>query len=246
MDLSNAMSALHDRLNAGGAPAQSGYQVSAESNSLSVLALRREASRELTRTLHALLALQNADGSWCAFAGDERNGCWVTALAALSLMVTGSGRDRVGAAIRWLVNAKGREASWLWRWKLRTLDNQVRIDPAKYGWSWVPGTTSWVIPTAFSILALRYARQRGVQAPSQRLAPPARSPRQISAPAFEIRRNSDQCDHALCSRRGQERLRAGARGPGSWPARGRPQCVCERGPHLSEVRHGLVRARRPR
>jgi hypothetical protein len=76
-------------------------------------------------------------------------------------MVIAAKSERVRAAIRWLVSAKGREANWFWRWKLRAVDNQVQIDPAKFGWSWVPGTTSWVIPTAFSILALRHARQRG-------------------------------------------------------------------------------------
>jgi hypothetical protein len=88
----------------------------------------------------------------------------VTALAALALMVTGAGVESVASAIRWLVNAKGREANWFWRWRLRAVDNKVQIDPDKFGWSWVPGTTSWVIPTAFSVLALRHARQRSLNA----------------------------------------------------------------------------------
>jgi hypothetical protein len=49
----------------------------------------------------------------------------------------------------------------LWRWKLRTFDNNVQFDPARFGWSWVCGTTSWVIPTAFALIALRQASQRG-------------------------------------------------------------------------------------
>jgi hypothetical protein len=59
---------------------------------------------------------------------------------------------------RWnprLLDAKGREANWFWRWKFRTVDNNVKFDPAKYGWSWVPGTTSWVIPTAFTLVTLQ-------------------------------------------------------------------------------------------
>jgi hypothetical protein len=63
--------------------------------------------------------------------------------------------------IQWLIDSRGREATWLWRWKLRTVDNKVQFDPAKFGWSWVSGTTSWVIPTAFSIISLRQARQHG-------------------------------------------------------------------------------------
>jgi hypothetical protein len=63
--------------------------------------------------------------------------------------------------IQWLIDARGREATWLWRWKLRTIDNKVQFDPTKFGWSWVPGTTSWVIPTAFALIALRHVERRG-------------------------------------------------------------------------------------
>ncbi len=61
-------------------------------------------------------------------------------------------------AIDWLIENRCREANWLWRLKLRTVDNKVRFNPAKYGWGWVPGTGSWVIPTAFAIVALEQAR----------------------------------------------------------------------------------------
>ncbi|MBC7924319.1 MAG: hypothetical protein H7039_01550 [Bryobacteraceae bacterium] len=37
----------------------------------------------------------------------------------------------------------------------------MQFDPAKFGWSWVPNTTSWVIPTAFALIALQQARLRG-------------------------------------------------------------------------------------
>jgi hypothetical protein len=108
------------------------------------------------------VALQNPDGSWPAFAGDEREGCWVTALAAITLIATHLGTKNVESAIRWILCARGREANWFWRWKLRAFDNKVQFDAAKFGWGWVPGTTSWVIPTAFSMIALRQARARAL------------------------------------------------------------------------------------
>jgi CubicO group peptidase (beta-lactamase class C family) len=63
------------------------------------------------------------------------------------------------SAIHWLLEARGREANWFWRRKFQTFDTRVRFDPTKFGWGWVSGTTSWVIPTAFSVIALRQARR---------------------------------------------------------------------------------------
>ena len=127
-----------------------------------MLALRRQPSIELALAVQALDGLQNADGSWPAFTGDDPEGCWTTALAVLSLMLAQQGTTKpLASGIQWLIDARGREANWLWRWKLRTFDNKVQFDPAKFGWSWVSGTTSWVIPTAFALIALQQARQRG-------------------------------------------------------------------------------------
>jgi len=138
-----------------------GNQDSVESTCLAILALRRQPSIELARAVRALQGLQNADGSWSAFTGDEPEGCWTTALAVLSLMVAGHGTSQLTKGIQWLLDARGREANWLWRWKLRNVDNKIQFDPAKFGWSWASGTTSWVIPTAFALIALQQARQRG-------------------------------------------------------------------------------------
>ena len=49
-------------------------------------------------------------------------------------------------------------AFWLWRLKFRTIDTHVRFDPNKYGWGWVPGPVSWVIPTAVAVTALERSR----------------------------------------------------------------------------------------
>lgn len=141
-----------------GAARQSVYSV--ESMCLLILALRRTRGLRFDRTVERLQSLQNRDGSWPAFVGDESEGCWVTALAVLSLITIGWDTAHVQLAIRWLLFAKGREANWFWRWKFQTVDKSVQFDPAKYGWSWVVGTTSWVIPTAFTLIALQQIRAR--------------------------------------------------------------------------------------
>lgn len=104
---------------------------------------------------------QNPDGSWPAFSGEEQSGCWTTSLAVITLIRTGSSPEQLRAGTRWLLDACGREAHWFWGWKLRRIDNKVQFDPAKFGWSWVPNTTSWVIPTAFALIALQQARLLG-------------------------------------------------------------------------------------
>ena len=165
MDIACVMSGLHETLKANqtnsGTWGFRSNQDSVESTCFAILALHRQPGIELAQAIQALLGLQNSDGSWPAFTGDEPEGCWTTALAVLSLMAVRPGTNRRARGIQWLLNSQGHEANWLWRWKLRTIDNKVQFDPAKFGWSWVSGTTSWVIPTAFALIALQQARQRG-------------------------------------------------------------------------------------
>ncbi len=137
---------------------QSPYSV--ESICLLILALRRTRCPRFDRPVESLQSLQNRDGSWPASSGDESEGCWATALAVLSLIAIGRDTARLQLAIRWLLFAKGREANWFWRWKFKTVDKSVQFDPAKYGWGWVLGATSWVIPTAFTLIALQHIRAR--------------------------------------------------------------------------------------
>jgi hypothetical protein len=133
-----------------------------EPTCLAILALRHDRTTEVEAAVRSVLNSQNRDGSWPAFIGDESEGCWTTGLAVLSLIAIGSGTARLQPAIRWLLWAKGREAGWFWRWKFQSVDHSVQFDPAKYGWGWVHGTTSWVVPTAFSLIALRQVRNRGL------------------------------------------------------------------------------------
>ena len=60
-------------------------------------------------------------------------------------------------SLRWILNIRGREGQWPWNWKFRTVDRHVQFDPDKYGWPWFSGTVSWVVPTAFALLALKQA-----------------------------------------------------------------------------------------
>jgi hypothetical protein len=114
------------------------------------MALRLQPSASAT----VLLKGQRPDGSWGSFtADDEASG--LTGLAVLTVNTLGMFADAASHAVDWLLDTKGREASWIWKWKFRTADTRVRFDPEKFGWPWEPSTCSWVVPTAFALLALK-------------------------------------------------------------------------------------------
>jgi hypothetical protein len=127
-----------------------------EDAALSLLALRNSGADP-----HALLGMQHRSGAWSALPNIEPLSAFHTALALLAIrpFPTASVRRAAERAFEWLSELRGIESHWLWQWKFRLFDRQVRFDPSKSGWPWVPGTASWVAPTAFSILAFRAWRR---------------------------------------------------------------------------------------
>jgi hypothetical protein len=128
-------------------------QESLEATCLAELALAPEMQVSSSAAILFLLKSQLSDGGWPAFLGDSE-GSWTTALALCTLNSTGDFTAAREKAFRWLYAERGREGHWFWRWKFKTSDRNVRFDPDKYGWPWVTGSASWVIPTAFSIIAI--------------------------------------------------------------------------------------------
>jgi len=128
-------------------------QESLEATCLAELALAPERQANSSPAIPFLLKSQLSDGGWPAFLGDSE-GSWTTALGLCTLNSTGDFTAAREKAFRWLYAERGREGHWCWRWKFKTSDRNVRFDPDKYGWPWVTGSASWVIPTAFSIIAI--------------------------------------------------------------------------------------------
>ncbi len=145
------------QLSSGGWPALAGSsQVAVEPTVYSMLALRPDPERAYERALRCLLDCQNPNGSWPSFIGDDAEGAWTTALALLALANNSEEVASRRKGFQWLLRSVGKESSWVWRWKFRTADRHVRFDPNKFGWPWQPNTNSWVVPTAFAVLALRH------------------------------------------------------------------------------------------
>lgn len=162
MDVMATLEALRLRLEArqdpNGGWGFQGAQVALEPTCLAVLALLRASSVQADKGLRWIRNHRNCDGSWPAFADDDFSGCWTTSLALLALLSAGQQGRETRDAVIWLISDLPREAHWIWRWRFRTVDTRVSFNPAKFGWSWVAGTTSWVIPTAFAVIALKRSR----------------------------------------------------------------------------------------
>jgi hypothetical protein len=144
-------------LSRGGWASGNGRSATVETTCYALMALRDRQSPARDKAIDQLMRTQNPDGSWPAFEGDDRKGCWTTSLALIALRFLRLSADPPNG-LEWLLNNKGREGHWLWKWKFRTLDRAVQFNPDKYGWSWFPDTVSWVIPTALSIIALKQSR----------------------------------------------------------------------------------------
>jgi len=128
-------------------------QESLEATCLAELALAPERQASSSAAILFLLKSQLTDGGWPAFLGDSE-GSWTTALALCTLNSTGDFTAARERAFRWLYAERGREGHWFWRWKFKTSDRNVRFDPDKYGWPWVSGSASWVMPIDFNIIAI--------------------------------------------------------------------------------------------
>jgi hypothetical protein len=113
----------------------------------------------IRRGLDFLIAAQLPDGSWPS-TPQEKTGCWVTSLACWVLSGAFDGEKKYSQAIasglRWVCDDWPRDSGW-WQKLLRRLSfakPQFKYNDAARGWGWTPGTSSWVEPTAFALLAL--------------------------------------------------------------------------------------------
>ncbi len=113
--------------------------------------------RAVGGAINWLLAGQLPDGSWAAYP-DQKEGCWTTALAGLALHAHGRAQDAVAKGFEWLCDAWPGEGA-LWRrlqQRLFVRSNVVRQNLSLRGWSWTPGTSSWVEPTAYALILLHH------------------------------------------------------------------------------------------
>ena len=129
--------------------------------------------RCVTRARDWLLGAQRADGSWPAFPGQPQ-GCWVTSIAAHALLRQGGAQNAVGARPALAPEGVAGRGHPLVAAAPDPISFPLaRQDSSLRGWSWTPGTASWVEPTAHALLFLR-------SLPAEMLPPQAAKRRQLA------------------------------------------------------------------
>lgn len=144
----------------GGWGYRQGKQSATEPTAWALLALhssadRQEFSSAMQHGKEWLRAAQLPDHSWPAF-GEFPEGRWLTSLACLALHEYGESPEAIAAGAQWLCNERPGDST-LWRRALQALFAKrgvLRQNSALRGWSWTPGTSSWVEPTACALIFL--------------------------------------------------------------------------------------------
>ena len=115
----------------------------------------------IRRGLEWLSQHQNSDGS---FRLNDRSivGSWTTGPALLCLSAFSQYKAQALAAARWSLNQEGASPGWLSSLLVRlTRQEEVnKINMNLTGWSWTPGTFSWVEPTSYFLIALKRMKSR--------------------------------------------------------------------------------------
>lgn len=131
-----------------------------EPTAYAMLALHGDAnSREaLGKSWRLIEGWQREDGSWRAGAQVE-DGTWVTALAVTLCSVDGEPRPRLARGVQHLLLTDGAERSTTFRIMEFLGVGKIDADTDHAGWPWRHGTSSWIEPTAHTLVALKKARK---------------------------------------------------------------------------------------
>jgi hypothetical protein len=106
-----------------------------------------------------LKSWQMENGAWRPSA-DVQIGGWGTALCVTLATVRGEFGDPLQRGVAWLMASAGVESNFINRAAARVGLLNAERDLSLKGWPWKPGTSSWVEPTAHTLVALRRASSK--------------------------------------------------------------------------------------
>jgi hypothetical protein len=134
-----------------------GKQSWLEPTAYAALALHGEPASDRAWTL--LESWQAADGGWRP-ASDVQIAHWGTALCVTLATVRGEFGDPFRKGVHWLLNSAGVESKLINRAAARIGLFDAGRDLSLKGWPWKPNTSSWVEPTAHTLVALKKASSK--------------------------------------------------------------------------------------
>jgi hypothetical protein len=111
-----------------------------------------QASQSIQRAVKWILGFQNPDGGWGICPQDMESG-WQTAWAVYVLNKLVVGKEEVARGVQWLLNIDVMQLEDVE--SLAAGEKVAQIDFSLRGWPWLPGESSWVEPTALTMLGIR-------------------------------------------------------------------------------------------
>ena len=146
----------------GGWGAGKGKRSNTEATAFALMGLSTVGDQSLGKSIDQglkwLTDRQHSDGSW-PLTAQLKEGSWTTAIAILSLPLVETHRQRALRGADWLLRQEGRVrwlTSILYRWVPQKMAAQ--LNPDLIAWPWTTGTSSWVEPTAYALIALKKLR----------------------------------------------------------------------------------------
>lgn len=136
-----------------------GKQSWLEPTCYALLALYKDAPSQAAwdRAWRLMRSWQNADGGWRPNAVVPHAN-WTTALCVTLHCIHGVFDGQFGKGVDWLLSTRGNEGSLLER-AVAIVQPLVEYDRRFKGWPWTPDASSWIEPTAHSLLALKKVRR---------------------------------------------------------------------------------------
>lgn len=144
-----------------------GKQSWLEPTCYAILALHGSREDAAERGWRLIRSWQGSDGCWRP-ANQVQTESWATALCVTLAMVRGEPGAVLQRAMNWLLATEGADTNWLNRVSAALGLTAVDSDPSLPGWPWKPGTSSWIEPTAHTLIALKKASSRAPSAAVRR------------------------------------------------------------------------------
>jgi hypothetical protein len=122
---------------------------------------RKEGGRSVESAFELIRLWQFSEGG-CRPCQDVNAANWTTALWVTLHCVHGTLDTRLARAVEWMLESRGAEGSLIRRGIRWVTGEKDSFNAAYCGWSWWPGTSSWLEPTVHGLVALNKVAAAGI------------------------------------------------------------------------------------